>query len=605
MPTDIDTAEHTEDNFFTPVNHEFYDRSPYSELDPTRHEIRLLELLPANASEPLQVKLLTSFFLLSNDVEAPNYLAISYFAGNHKETEIVYVDGVRFNAFANLARALRQVIHAREKADFKDYPQLVWADQICINQSNLSERSHQVDFMRLIYESAKIVLACLGWEDPSNGNWVAAVERVGIEPTSDIVLKDRNIYVKDHLFADFHDKDFQDHWTHLGHVLNSEWWRRGWVYQEVLVAQEVIVLFGVHSVRWDKLVPAVLAMDWVMDSWVEQVRTGIIKMQEDPADSVMTIGFRSEFAKFVFDGRRDWEAEGQMAIRPLLFHAQQCKVTDIRDQIFAFVGLADPGYRIIADYTSNLSTALRLLCKRIILYERQLDILRWSIKAGPSPDGRQQRTNIPTWTPDWTHDNVLSDLILHDRSESQPFRASADHRPTPAFLSKAGIPDCILRAQCLFVDELCSPASPSLSPGPEFSKVLQWWEQIAGVQQNPSGDEVHVYNAFMNTALRGMLQFWEGTAAGPEIQTRLTESLEYGDFFQSPKGYFVLIKKGVKPRHSDQICILLGSDGPFVLRKADDHYILISDAYVEGLMYGEAIQLMQQEELVVETIDIH
>jgi hypothetical protein len=169
-----------------------------------------------------------------------------------------------------------------------------------------------------------------------------------------------------------------------------------------------------------------------------------------------------------------------------------------------------------------------------------------------------------------------------------------------------------LRVQCLFIDELCSPNSLSLSPTPEFSKDLLWWHQRAGVQQDAEDHEmyvqnpsVHVYNAFMNTALRGMLQFWPGSGADPEIQRRLADSLEDGDFFRSPKNYFVLIEKGVQPQSSDQICILLGSNVPFVVRKVEDHYILISDAYVEGLMYGEAIKLMEQGELVVETINIH
>jgi hypothetical protein len=41
------------------------------------------------------------------------------------------------------------------------------------------------------------------------------------------------------------------------------------------------------------------------------------------------------------------------------------------------------------------------------------------------------------------------------------------------------------------------------------------------------------------------------------------------------------------------------------MRKVGDHYIIISDAYIEGLMYGEAIEQMEQGQLVVETIDIH
>jgi Heterokaryon incompatibility protein (HET) len=113
----------------------------------------------------------------------PSYCAISYFAGNHKETEVIFVNGIRFNAFANLARALRQIVQAKERGYLKECPQLIWVDQICINQSNPAERSHQVSFMRNIFESASVVLACLG-EDPSNGLWAEAAKRLDFDGMS-------------------------------------------------------------------------------------------------------------------------------------------------------------------------------------------------------------------------------------------------------------------------------------------------------------------------------------------------------------------------------------------------------------------------------------
>lgn len=39
----------------------------------------------------------------------------------------------------------------------------------------------------------------------------------------------------------------------------------------------------------------------------------------------------------------------------------------------------------------------------------------------------------------------------------------------------------------------------------------------------------------------------------------------------------------------DQIAILLGGGTPFMLREVGDAHVLIRDAYVYGLMYGEAL----------------
>lgn len=46
---------------------------------------------------------------------------------------------------------------------------VLWADAICINQSDPYERSEQVAFMGVIYARAHCVLVCFG-EPPTPGN---------------------------------------------------------------------------------------------------------------------------------------------------------------------------------------------------------------------------------------------------------------------------------------------------------------------------------------------------------------------------------------------------------------------------------------------------
>jgi hypothetical protein len=52
------------------------------------------------------------------------------------------------------------------------------------------------------------------------------------------------------------------------------------------------------------------------------------------------------------------------------------------------------------------------------------------------------------------------------------------------------------------------------------------------------------------------------------------------------KGHLGLASKHVQT--GDIIAILFGGQLPFVLRKVGNHYILIGEAYIDGIMDGEA-----------------
>jgi hypothetical protein len=68
------------------------------------------------------------------------YCALSYCAGKPSETRVILVDGLLFNAFASLERAIRLALECwTSRNPGKEL--LLWADQICINQSDHRERT--------------------------------------------------------------------------------------------------------------------------------------------------------------------------------------------------------------------------------------------------------------------------------------------------------------------------------------------------------------------------------------------------------------------------------------------------------------------------------
>ncbi|KXH43400.1 hypothetical protein CSAL01_05192 [Colletotrichum salicis] len=110
-------------NFYTTENSEFYANFKYQQLDRKYEEIRLLNI----------------------DLTDGN---------NHRmDTVPVCIDGAQMNIFANLAKGIDNAASFWKKGSPKQ-PLRLWVDQICINQSDLPEKSHQVDFMREIYWNA-------------------------------------------------------------------------------------------------------------------------------------------------------------------------------------------------------------------------------------------------------------------------------------------------------------------------------------------------------------------------------------------------------------------------------------------------------------------
>jgi hypothetical protein len=55
----------------------------------------------------------------------------------------------------------------------------------------------------------------------------------------------------------------------------------------------------------------------------------------------------------------------------------------------------------------------------------------------------------------------------------------------------------------------------------------------------------------------------------------------------------------------DLVCISLGCCHPVILRKVEDHYINLGEAYVDGYMYGEAMGMLEREELKSEQFGLH
>lgn len=111
--------------------------------------IRLITLIPGEFSDPIFCKISEA------DLSSrPNYAALSYTwateDGDDKKTGRIHCDGGLIPVTENCEAALRRL---RSPCN----TQTLWVDAVCINQSNIKERNHQVDLMSKIYRSASQV----------------------------------------------------------------------------------------------------------------------------------------------------------------------------------------------------------------------------------------------------------------------------------------------------------------------------------------------------------------------------------------------------------------------------------------------------------------
>ncbi|EWZ93815.1 hypothetical protein FOWG_06465 [Fusarium oxysporum f. sp. lycopersici MN25] len=138
----------------------------YQPLNKDQREIRPLEILPNSPDGKVNCKL--HIVLLTPDLY---YTCISYVWGDPNVTEEIIVDGVPRQVTVTLATALRHVKRHWTEIERKSDPDLdtskfrLWADALCINQDDLTERLHQVSIMADIYSSAAMILAWLSSND--------------------------------------------------------------------------------------------------------------------------------------------------------------------------------------------------------------------------------------------------------------------------------------------------------------------------------------------------------------------------------------------------------------------------------------------------------
>jgi hypothetical protein len=298
-----------------------------------RGEIRLVVVLPGTGLDPITCRIITVELESS-----PEYVAISYTwateDGDISKSQTVHVEGEDMFENSKAIRVTRNCEAALQQVRHADREQTLWIDSICINQTNVEERNHQVRLMDKIYRTASSVEICI--TDPSQcyrkALWLLARERW--------------VYIQT-----CKGSQYDDHIAQLAALFERRYFQRVWVLQEVLLARTTRLHVNEEVIPLDK---------WTFEHLHRFCLSSPTIIPKLPLWSAIWT----------------WKTD----LVTCLHTTMEAASTDPRDRVFAITSLLKPRVRdmITIDYSSTLQDVLIDAVTACIADSGSLEILSFA-----------------------------------------------------------------------------------------------------------------------------------------------------------------------------------------------------------------------------------
>ncbi|KAH7074011.1 heterokaryon incompatibility protein-domain-containing protein [Paraphoma chrysanthemicola] len=212
------------------------------QYDPLNHNtasIRLVEVLHKRSKSGL-----VQCRMLNGTIASNRYTCLSYEWDSKPGGEWIIINGELHYVRRNLWDFLRV-------ATSKYCKQKLWIDALCIDQTNIDERSHQVQMMVTIYKEASEVWVWLG-DDPTAARLL----------TGNPVAKEGTISKSKHGNAppglavsgeSIKGQQTQKDIDRMAYVSQNSYWTRAWITQEVALARRIRLLAEDQRVKESEL----------------------------------------------------------------------------------------------------------------------------------------------------------------------------------------------------------------------------------------------------------------------------------------------------------------------------------------------------------------
>lgn len=565
----------------------------YRPVATAKCEIRLLRIYPAVSRES---PLLIEIFTASLD-DLPEYLALSYVWGSSQRNYgIICSDG----SMLRITRSLFTALHEARQQSF----QVLWADQVCINQEDLQERSQQVTLMRRIYQQAKSVIIHL---PPASGSelarfthpdWAILVRILASTYRVTRMTRPENGRIDLEEVSKFGIPPLKHRsWRSWMAVRAHPWFTRGWIIQEIGVNADAWVLCDHCLLKWSDLEAAnALLRNEVFDIDVNKL-------------------YSPYFGRFFFHNLAHLKEPKELApysLLNLISVFREVQTSDPRDKIYAFLGIAaDSKHAPAPDYSQPVHQVYQEFAKFFISQGEGLALL---CEAGII------RSNLenPSWVVDWNFRKKIGQINYANTSALSPHSClkSLSNIQKTKDVTLTDDP-LVISVKSLIVDTIFG-VTVAFQPFKRWKEVFFEFDQEARVLWQQNGTHtirygVGLHEAYAKTLILSDDRFKDPLGLYEEARAEYLHNTRNdgisSEFVKSPKldeyhrcrlvcvddrrfgitaqGYLGLFP--MPTREGDRICFFKGCKTPFVVRKGANAYILIGDAYVHGFVLDEFI----------------
>ena len=575
-------------------------------------EIRLLELHKGRDDQPIRCSIKT---VLLDDLPG-KYAALSYVWGSPENKHNILCDGKRLSVTANLYSALRRIRPL-------DYSLTLWIDAICINQLDVAERESQVRMMRRIYQQAQCVAVDLGEE-------AEGVEL--ILPLLSKIITQLKQHGTDWKLPQIQFEEFglppaeaQD-WKALVLLLCRPWFRRVWIIQEYALAQNLTIVYGNTVLPWEDLYVTVL--------WLNKhgMFAHLAALGDDLFPNGREVALRASVNFFNIVHIRNGIQRGTpKSFSRCLRHVRAFEATDPRDRAYGLLGLIPNvdsfGFEVIYSSEETLERVFIRLAQALVKSGDAYNVL---LSAGP----KNSSMNVPSWVPDWTCDQKQTQFsLLRDQAKKSLYHAGGPERLLATIIEDSQ--ELSVRGSLFDNILLTGDAyhNPTPKKGEGLTKTMHWEAQthalIGNLLSYPTGEAIHdVYRRVLVANKDNREE--EASTSYIENYERMLRLFHIEEQARSPaegrppldfdeeelialsgsatkyiksisscisgrklcvtrKGYIGLVSEDAI--EGDTICVFVGADVPFVLRRCDDRYKLLGDCYIHGIMNEEILEM--------------